>query len=183
MDTYLKELDSRLAAIITRLKDDFRGIRSGRPSVEFLENLKVNYFDQWLTIKQLGSLSLLPPREVRVAVWDKNSAPAVAKAIEDARAGFTVQSEGALVRASLSALSDERREEMGRFAKKTAEGARIEVRSARDEAQKKLKAAADRKEITEDQSFSGKEKMQQRVDEANGQIEKMVEDKLKEISA
>ena len=146
------------------------------------ENVKVELYGQPMSIKQLGSLGIRPPRSIEIAVWDKGAAAAVAKAIEDAKAGFTVINEGIMIRASLSALSNERREELGKLAKKTIEGARIEVRAARDEAMKKVKAAGDRKEINEDQVFSGKEKMQKQIDAANKEMERLLEEKLEEIA-
>jgi ribosome recycling factor len=182
MDIFLKELDEALKAAVLRFKEDLRGLRSSRPSIELIENLSVNYFDSWMTIKQLGSLSLLPPREVRITVWDKNAAAPIAKAIEEAQAGFSVSMDGATIRATLSALSNERREELGKLVKKTAEGARISVRNVREDIIKKLRAAEDGSEITEDQSHSGKEKIQKRVNDANAEIEVLVEEKLKELA-
>jgi ribosome recycling factor len=182
MDTYLKELDEALKNTVGKFKDDLRGLRSSRPSIELVENLSVNYFDTWMTVKQLGSLSVVPPREIRVTVWDKGSAAPIAKAIEDAQAGFSVSMDGTTIRATLSALSEERREELGKLVKKTAEGARISVRNIREDINKKFKAAEDASEITEDQARVGKEKVQKRVNEANAEIEKLVEDKLGELA-
>jgi ribosome recycling factor len=182
MDTYLKELDEHFKGVIQKLREDMRGLRSNRPSLEFLENLKVNYFDTWMTVKQLGSLSFMPPREVRITVWDKGAAAPIAKAIEEAQAGFSVTNEGTLIRATLSALSSERREELGRMIKKTVEGTRIEVRNLREDTVKRMKTLEDKKEITEDDMFSAKEKIQKRVNEANAEIEKMLEEKLVELA-
>lgn len=177
----MKELDGNLKSVLNRLKDELKGLRSNRPSVELIEDLKVNYFDSWMNVKQLGSISINPPREVRISVWDKGAVAPVMKAVEDAQAGFTVSNEGNTIRAMLSPLSAERREELGRLVKKTAEAARIEVRSVRDEIMKKMRAAEDRKEITEDQSFSGKEKVQKRVNDTNAEIEKMQNEKIAEL--
>jgi ribosome recycling factor len=182
MDTYHKELDEALKRVVAGLKEDLRGIRSGRPSVEFVENLSMMLYDTPMTVKQAGTATIVLPREVRITLWDKGAVPAVMKAITDAQAGFTVSNDGTIVRAVLSPLSAERREEMGRQAKKTAEGARIGVRNAREDAMKKVKAAETAKEVSEDQARSGKEKMEKRVKEANEEIERMVEEKLKELA-
>ncbi len=181
MDTYLKELDAALKTTVAKFKEELRGMRSSRPSIELIENLSVNYFDTWMTVKQLGSLAVVPPREVRVTVWDKGSAAPIAKAIEEAQAGFSVAVDGTTIRATLSALSNERREELGRLVKKTAEGSRIAVRNVREDIIKKIRAAEEASEITEDQSRSGKENVQKRVNDANAEIEALVEEKLKEL--
>ncbi len=182
MDTYLKELDAALLAAIGTLKEELRALRSNRPSVEFIGDLSTDYFGAPTPVKQLGSLSVIPPREVRVSLWDKTAVQSVTKAIEEANAGFSVTTDGTTVRAMLSPLSNERREELSRTVKKTTEQFRIEVRSIRDDIMKKVRAAEDRSELTEDQLRSGKEKIEKRVKEANESIEKLLEEKIRELS-
>ncbi|MFA6354527.1 MAG: ribosome recycling factor [Candidatus Paceibacterota bacterium] len=177
----VKDLEGELSSSIGKLKEELSTIRSGRPSVEFVENIRVSCYGQEMTIKQLGSLSVIPPRTIQISVWDKASVGAVMKGIEDAKIGMSASNDGNLVRANLPVLTEERREEVSRMVKKMSEGVRIQVRNKRDEAMKKLKAAADDKEISEDQSFKFKEKIQKVVDENNGKIETMVGAKLEEI--
>lgn len=177
----IKEIDASLREITDRLRDELRMIRSSRPSVELLEQVKVNYYDQQTSLKQLGSLSLRPPRAVEIQVWDKSAMPAVMKAIEEAKIGMSVVSDGNAIRASLPVLTDERREEMARLAKKAAEASRIQIRSHRDEQIKKLKAAQENGEIAEDAFFKAKEKVQELTDGANKNIETALEQKIKEI--
>ncbi len=181
MDAYLKELDEKLKAARERFREALRGIRSNRPSVEFIENLKADYYGNPTPLKAIGTITFAQPRDILVTVWDKNAIPPAIKAIADAGAGFTVTNEGSVIRASLSSLSAERREELGRLSRKSAEAARIDIRNIRDEIMKKIRAAEEEKEITEDQAFAGKEKMQKRVNEANAEVEKMLADKIKEL--
>ena len=46
---------------------------------------------------------------------------------------------------------------------------------------KRLKDSETRKEITEDDAFKGKEKIQKATDKANGEVEAMVSGKLEEL--
>jgi ribosome recycling factor len=182
MDSYIKELETALLRAVNKLKDEMKGLRSSRPSIEFLESLTAEHYGSVLPLNQLGSFSLVPPREVRISVWDKGAVPAVMKAIEEARAGFNVSSDGTAVRAMLSPLSNERREELAKLVKKTVEAARIEMRGVRDEIMKKVRAAEDAGEVTEDQAFSGKERMEKKVKETNETVERLLEEKIKELS-
>lgn len=177
----LKNLEAALAGVTAKLKQDLGQVRSNRPSAELVQDIRVNIYDQNLTLRELGSLSVLPPRTLQISVWDKNAVGAVAKAIEAAHLGLSVTNDGNNIRATLSPLGDERREEMAKLVKKTAEAARIQIRSRRDEAMKHLKDAENKKEITEDDAFKGKEKMQKAIEKANGEVESLAEDKLKEL--
>ena len=99
------------------------------------------------------------------------------KAIENAKIGLTTSNDGNVIRASLPSLTDERREEFTKLIKKTSENFRIQIRTRRDEVMKEMKAAG----LNKDQEFKAKEKVQEKVDEANKKIEELVEKKLKEI--
>ena len=180
-DQILKEADAALKAVSDKLREEFSVIRGNRPSVEMIQDLRINLYDQEMTIRQLGSLSIMLPRSIQVSVWDKAALGAVAKAIESAHVGLSVRTDGNNIIATLSSLGDERREELTKLVKKTSEAARIQVRNRRDEIMKKLKEAETKKEMSEDAVFKTKEKIQKIVEDVNGKIEALVEGKIKEL--
>ena len=181
-EKFLRDFEAGLKSVAEKLKVDLKVIRSNRPSVELVEGIKVNLYEQWLTIRELGSIALQPPRDIVISVWDKNAVGAVAKAIEDAKIGLSVSNDGTSIRGSLPILTDERKAELSKLVKKVVEEVRIQVRTRRDEAMKRVKAAEGEKEINEDQEFKLKEKLQKTVEETNAQIEGVLEAKLKEIT-
>ena len=65
-----------------------------------------------------------------------------------------------------------------KLVKKTAETARIQLRSRRDDTMKRIKDGEPIKELTKDDVFRGKDKIQKVIDKVNGEIEKMVERKV-----
>jgi ribosome recycling factor len=177
----LKEADVIFKAVHVKLREEFSVIRGNRPSVEMVQDLRVNVYDQELTVRQLGSLSVIPPRSIQVGVWDKGALGAVAKAIESAHMGLSVRTDENNIIATLSSLGNERREELTRLVKKTSEAARIQVRNRRDDIMKRLKEAEANKEMSEDAVFKAKEKIQKLVEDVNGKIEALVEGKIKEL--
>jgi len=181
IENILKELEISLKNTAIHLKDELQAVRSNRPSVGLLEDIKVEAYGQEMQVKQLGSLSIRPPREIEVSVWDKSAVGAVAKAIEAAKAGFSVSTDGQTVRVSLPPLTDERRAELTKLVKRMSEDARISVRGERDEAMKKIKAAEESGGIGEDQAFKSKEQAQKLVDQANKEIEGHLGKKLEEL--
>jgi len=180
-EQFIKEIETALAGVVAKLKQDLGGIRGNRPSTDLLQELRVNLYDQSLTVRELGSLSVLPPRTLQISVWDQNAVGPIMKAINDAHLGLSTTNNGNNILATLSALGDERREEMTKLVKKTAEAARIQVRGKREEVIKRMKDAETKKEITEDDAFKGKEKIQKAVDKANADIEAAVNGKLAEL--
>ena len=176
-EQYIKQLEETFRIIVMKLGEELGVIRGNRPSVELVEHVKVNYMDQMFTVQQLGSITIQPPRDILIQVWDKNTVGPVMKAIETAKIGLSTSNDGNVIRASLPALTDERREEFTKLIKKTSENYRIQVRTKRDEVMKDMKAAG----LNKDQEFKQKEKVQEKVDEVNKEIEELVEKKLKEI--
>lgn len=180
-ESFLKDLDSALSGVVSKFKQDVGAIRGNRPSPEMLQDLKINIYDQTLSIRELGSLSVLPPRTLQITLWDKDAVAAVTKAIEDAHMGLSVNNDGLNIRATLSSLGNERREELNKLVKKMTETARIDIRGKREDAMKRLKSAEASKEATEDDVFKSREKIQKSVDKANKDAEALMEAKLGEL--
>jgi len=182
MDELVKQLELQTKSLVEALKQALGSVRANRPSPQLVENIPVTYLDQQLTVRQLGSISIQPPRELQISVWDKGAVQAVAKAIENSPLHLASSVQGNVVRAQLPALTAERREELTKLVKGEAEKVRIKLRGARDEVNKKIEAALKAKTINEDQKFKTKERVQKAVDKANQEIEILLTSKIKEIS-
>ncbi len=182
MNKFTEEFKEHISRIVQTFKKEIAGVRQNRPTPALLEDLRVNYYDQQLTIKQLGSLSIQPPREIDIHVWEKGALAAILKAIEASNLGLSANSEGNVIRVFLPELSKERRGELIRHVKKLAEECRIQMRHFRDEENKKVQKALDSHEIAEDQKFKLKKEIQEETDKVNEEIEKILENKIKEIN-
>src|SRR3989344_6323628 len=143
MEQDLKFFEKALQSIVDKFREEISGIRTNRPSTKLLEEIKVDYFGQMLPVKQLASLSVVPPREINVTAWDPTSVAAIAKAIEGVHMGLSISVDGGTVRVNLPPMSDERRKEMIKIAKSISEKDKISVRLLRDDVNKKAKASPD----------------------------------------
>jgi len=177
MEQHLKNLEEHLAKLVQSLRLELQGIRGARPMPQLIENIRVNYLGEMLSVKQLGSISVKPPREIDITVWDPQALQPVAKAIEAANIGVTAAIDGSLIRCTIPPLTEERRQEIIKLVKKMAEEVRVKVRQGRDETNKKIKS----NEPDEDRAFKYKERIQKIVDNANSEIEKLVESKIGEL--
>lgn len=173
---YLKELEARFGALAEELREELLTLRTNRPTPKLIENVKVEYGDNILSVKQLGSIGIELPRSLIVSVWDVSITPQVAKAIETANLGVGVSSEGNVVRINLPELTEERRAELIKLVKASTERIRIKMRTSRDEVNKRANAEADK-----DVKFRAKEELQKIVDNFNHEIDRLVENKVNEI--
>lgn len=170
---------------VKKVVDDFKkeisGVRANRPSAALIEEIKVSYYGTMTPLKHMGTISVVPPRELQVQFWDKGAVQPSAKAIETSALGLNANVEGNTIRIFLPELSAERREELSRYAKKISEEYRIKLRQAREDANKSAQTAFDEKEIGEDMKFKLKEEIQKHTEETNKIIEEILEKKIAEI--
>lgn len=178
MDSLLKQFETDLKSAADHFKDECSGIRTNRPSSRLVEEVKVEYFGQMTPVKQLGSIMIIPPREMAISVWDKAAVAEVAKAIENAQLGLSVSVDGSTVHCALPLLTDERRAELIKIAKAIAEKERIKIRGFRDDVNKKIKS----QELDEDMQFRMKENVQKATDATNAIVETILTAKIQEIN-
>lgn len=181
MDTLMESFKKRAAAIVDHFKKEIASVRTNRPSASLVDDIKVSYYDQMMPLNQVGSVGITPPREIHIQVWDKEATAAVVKAIEMSSLGLTPTVDGNIIRVFLPELSTERREEFVKHVKKIGEQHRIELRHARDEANKEIKKKEENDELTEDEKFKVKDEVQKVVDETNKAIESALDEKIREI--
>jgi len=167
--------------------DDFKkelgSIRTNRPTPAILDGVKVVYYGQTLSLNQVGSIVVLPPRDLVIHVWDAAAIPEVVKAIESANLGLSAAPQGNVVRVHLPELSSERRAELIKLVGRLAEECRIKVRHLRDEANKEVESLFKSGELGEDMKFKFKEKIQEETEKTNKEIETVLERKVEEIQS
>ncbi|MCR4275285.1 MAG: ribosome recycling factor [Candidatus Wolfebacteria bacterium] len=181
MDNILKKLEIGVKESVDHFKSQLSTIRGNRPSPKLVEDITIEYYGQKLTVKQVGAISVAPPREIQISIWDKNAVNIVAKAIESSNLNVSSSVDGNVIHINLPPLSQERREELVKIVKKESELARIGIRSHRDEAIKESKNEFEAGKITEDDKFKSKDKIQEITDRVNEEIEKILEQKIREI--
>ncbi len=177
----IQNLEQKIKESLEYLKSQFAVVRGGRPSPKLVEDILVDYFGQRMPLKQVGSISINPPREILISIWDKQAVSIVVKAIESSNLNVSANTDGNLIRINLPPLSAERRQELVKVVKKESEETKIKIRHLRDEENKKIGQQEERGEITEDQKFKLKEQIQKSIDKANKDIGEMLEKKIKEI--
>lgn len=178
----IDKFNSHAKGIVDSFKKEISSVRSNRPSASLIEDLKVSYYDQIVPIKHVGSIGITPPREIHIQVWDKGAISSIVRAIETSQLGLSAQVDGNIIRMYLPELSQERRDELIRYVKKVAEQYRIQIRHSRDEVNKQILKLCDDDEISEDEKFAYKGKVQDIVDGVNEDIEKHLSLKIKEIN-
>ena len=86
-----------------------------------------------------------------------------------------------MIRISIPALTEERRKELVKVAKKMAEECRVALRSIRRDINDQIKGREKKKEISEDDMHRSQEVIQEMIGTFTGEVEKIIVKKEKEI--
>jgi len=113
--------------------------------------------------------------------WDASILKDIEKAILASDIGINPNNDGKVIRLSFPELTEERRKELVKEIKKTAEEAKVAVRAIRSSGIDKAKAMQKNSEITEDELRGAEDTIQKLTDKKIEEIDKVLADKEKEI--
>ncbi len=166
---------------IEHFKREMMRIRTGRATPMLVEDIKVESYGAMMPLKQIANISVPEPRQLLIAPWDNSMLPAIEKAIKAANIGVQPNNDGATIRITLPALTEEQRKELVKVLGRRAEDARVAVRNVREDIWKAIQEAEKVGDISEDEKFSAKDALQEVVDEYNAKIESLRKEKEEEI--
>lgn len=181
MDYDFSELKAKLADVQEWLSHEYQGLRTGRATPALLDVVQVQAYGSLTPMKQVASVSVEDPRTLRISPYDASLTKDIERAVAAADLGVSTSVADTSIRVSFPELTAERREEIIKVAKHKLEEARQTVRGARDGTWSDIQQKERDGEITEDDKYMLKDKLQEHVDEANKALESVFEKKEKEI--
>jgi ribosome recycling factor len=181
LDDVHKELVSSIAKAHDVLKRDLAKLRAGRANANLLDGVRVDYYGTMTPLAQMANIAVPEPRLLTVKPWDKSVMKAVEKALRENDMGMNPQVDGDLIRIPLPPLTEERRKEFVKIARKYGEECRVTIRKARHEALDMLKEIDDGGGASTDDVERAKKKAEETVAEATKTVETIIGVKEKDI--
>jgi ribosome recycling factor len=180
-DEILSEMSSKMEKTIEALDRELKKMRTGRASTSILEGIKVECYGTQMLLNQVASFSSPESRLLIVQPWDQSIIGDIEKSILKSGLGLTPLKDGKLIRISIPPLTEERRKELAKMAKKTAEDSKVAIRNQRREANEMLKDLKKEGEISEDEMYKYQDKVQKITDEFIEKIDAIEKEKETEI--
>ena len=177
----LSELRQKMNKAVDALKKDFRKIRTGRASTALLDGIKVDCYDTQMPIDQVATISAPESRLITIQPWDQTLMGNVEKSILKSELGLTPMNDGKIIRISIPPLTEERRKELAKLARKMAEENKISIRNLRREANDLFKELKAEKEISEDELYRSQDDVQKITDEFIKKVDETTTQKEQEI--
>lgn len=181
MNELLKRTEEKMTKTIAALENDYKSIRAGRANASVLDRITVDYYGAPTPIQQMAAVSMPEPRILMIQPWDASTLKEIEKAILVSDIGINPQNDGRVIRLAFPPLTEERRKEIVKEVKKTAEESKVAIRNTRRDALEKLKGLQKSNAITEDDQAGGEKKIQKLTDNYCKEIDNLSALKEKEI--
>lgn len=181
MQTVFAYAEEKMGKTVSVLNSDYAAIRAGRANAAVLDKIRVDYYGTPTPINQMAAISVAEARILVIQPWDSSTLAPIEKAIQTSDIGINPQNDGKVIRLTFPQLTEERRKELGKEVKKTAEDSRVAIRSIRRDCIDKVKKMEKASEITEDDLKIAEKKLQDITDKYIKEIDKISADKEKEI--
>lgn len=177
----LEELGSTIGKAQGALKRELSKLRTGRAHPSLLESIRINSYGSLMPITQMATITAPEARLLIVKVWDKSQIKTVEKAISQSPLGLNPQNDGEIIRVPLPMLSEERRKELCKVARRNGEDCKIAIRKARHDAKDLLSSLKEEKEAGEDEVERALKKVEEIIQKASSEVDGIVTKKEKDI--
>ena len=181
MDEVLLNSEERMTKTTASLKEGFASLRTGRASAALFDRIRVDAYGEKSPLNQVANISIPEARLIVIQPWDKTLITEIEKAIRSSELSLNPSNDGKVIRIAIPPLTEERRKELVKHAKNNAEESRVAVRNIRRDGNEALKKLLKDSKITEDDETKGADELQKLTDTYIGQINKVLEEKEKEI--
>ena len=175
------EYDEELSKAVKHYESELASVRAGRANPKILDKILVDYYGTPTPIGHMANVSVPEARQIMISPWDVSNVKNIVKAIMASDLGITPTDDGKIIRLNFPMLTEERRRELVKSTKKLVEDTKIVCRNARRDAIEALKKLKKDGEISEDIEASLEKDVQKKLDEVSAKVDKMMDEKEKEI--
>ena len=181
MNEIFATAETKMNKSLNNMSSEFASIRAGRANPGVLDKLSVDYYGSPTPINQVAAGSVPEPRVLLITPWDKTALSLIEKAILTSDIGINPQNDGSMLRLSFPPLTEERRRELVKQAKKMGEESKVAMRNHRREGMDIIKKMKTTKEISEDQAADCEADVEKLVSKYMTKLEGIISAKEKEL--
>ena len=180
MDEIVLEAKSKMGKSVDSLKESLSSLRTGKASPAMLNGIEIDYYGSPTPINQISSISIPEPRQLLIKPYDRNDVKAIITALNVSDIGINPINEGTQIRLMIPVLTEERRRDIVKQARKYGEECKVAIRNVRRDYVDFVKESD---EMSEDYQKLVLDDIQKITDEAVKNVDTVVGDKEKELMA
>lgn len=181
MSTITEKAKQKMQSALEHLKEDLKGIRTGRANPGAFENLSVEVYGSNARLRDVAQISAPDARQILITPYDPQTGSSIQKSIEKANLNVKPILDGTSIRISIAPMDGNAREAMCKQCKKLAEDSKIHIRQIRKESNDTLKKQKGDKTINDDVFHAEEKKIQELTDDFCKKCDEISHQKEKEV--
>ena len=182
MAEFKKKATDKMEGQVEHLRHEFTGLRTGRASVALLDQVKVDYYGTPTPLKQVATLATPESRLITVQPFERTLMKDIEKAILASGLGLTPTNDGKLIRLPIPPLTEERRKDLVKVAKRLTEEVRVHIRNIRRDVLEDIKKAQKDSTLAEDDAKKAHDEIQKLTDAYMAKVDDLLKKKEAEIT-
>ena len=180
-EEYILSYIDDMEKAIDHLHNEYLNIRVGRANPKQVERIMVEYYGSKVPLVQAANISVPEARQLLVAPYDPSLIKGIKSSLEDANLGVGISDDGVKIRLTFPMLTEERRVQYSKDARKLLENCKIALRNARKDVLDVFKDMKKNSEITEDDYNTLEKTVQKHIDDYSAKADVVCENKVAEI--
>jgi ribosome recycling factor len=181
IEEFLADAQRRMDTSIEHTRHEFNSVRTGRASPALLDRITIDYYGTPTPLKNMSTITAPEARLLSVQPYDPTQIRAIEKAIQESDLGLTPSNDGKLIRLPIPQLTEERRKELVKLVRRSAEEGRVAVRNVRRDVMRHLEELVRNGEVGDDEERRAETQVQKLTDEHVKRIDELLKHKEAEI--
>jgi len=178
----LQETRSKMEKAVWVVGEDLATIKTGRARPALVDKIKVEAYEGTsLELRELANITIAESQQIVINPWDKSVIGKICQAISQSGLNLNPIAEKGAVRIKIPVLTGERRKEMARLIDIKIEAGRKMIRNLRNEFKAEIEGLKGESGVSKDDIFRGLEDLQKLHNEFIDEVEKLGQEKKKEI--
>ena len=170
----LDELKTDIGKAHESLKRDLAKLRAGRANPDLLDSLRIDYYGSPTPLKQLASVSVPEARLIVLKPFDRSQMQPIEKAIMEAQLGLNPSNDGEIIRIPMPPLTEERRKDLVKLARKSGEESKVAIRKARHDAKDMIDTLQKDGDVGEDDADRARKELEEIVKAGTARVDEIV---------
>jgi ribosome recycling factor len=181
IEEFLADCGRRMDASIEHTRQEFNSVRTGRASAALLDRITIDYYGTPTPLKNMATISVPESRLLTVQPFDPTQLRAVEKAIQESDLGLTPSNDGKLIRLPIPQLTEERRKELVKVVRRSAEDGKVAIRNVRRDVMRHLEELVRKGDVGDDEERRAENQVQKLTDDHVKRIDEVLKHKEAEI--
>ncbi len=182
LEETLDDAKERMNSSVSVFQDSLNGLRTAQASPALVDRMQVETDAGTMMMNQVGQIGIEDQRTLVIRAYYDAVVQPITRAIQMSDIGVNPNVDGLTVRIVMPDLTQERRQELVRIARRRAEEARVAIRNVRRDAQSMIRELQNDGEESEDDCKRASRTLQEITDEAVAAVAERLNTKEEQIT-